>query len=541
MPLLPTLPDTIADAAALIRTRALSPLELTRALLARIEKFDPVFNAFLQVTGELALKQAAAAEREIMAGRYRGPLHGIPLGLKDIYETAGIRTTGHSRAFEHYVPREDAAAWVRLREAGAVLMGKLATHELAHGGPSFDLPWPPARNPWHADYYVGGSSSGSATALGAGFVLGALGSDTGGSIRGPSSLAGLCGIKPTFGRVSRRGVIPNSFSLDHCGPMAHSAEDCAILLNAMAGHDARDPSTVERPSEDFTARLRDGLKGVRIGVLRHFWERDLPVSSELAKATEEAVRVLRGLGAVVDDAAIRPVQDYYDVWNLIEEPETFSIHRDKLSTHPADFGAVFLERTLLALLIESADYVRAQQARAKFIGELTPVQASFDVLLTVGAGPAGRLAETPATWPGANVFTPFALMGVPALVCCAGFGKNGMPMSIQLVGRPFDDANLLGIAHAYERAAGYYQRRPCIEEQKIPAPALHASRDTPAVSVTDDVMFARCKTAAQLADVPVGDAQLATLAANAPHLMAMVARVRKHVDGWHDPACVLRR
>lgn len=532
------LPGSIADAAALIRTRAVSPLELAREMLTRIQRFDPLLNAFLRVTETLALSQAADAEREIMAGRYRGPLHGIPLGLKDIYETAGIATTGHSRAYEHHVPTEDAVAWTRLREAGAVLMGKLATHELAHGGPSFDLPWPPARNPWNPEYYVGGSSSGSATALGAGFVLGALGSDTGGSIRGPSSLAGLCGIKPTFGRVSRRGVIPNSFSLDHCGPMAHTAEDCAILLNAIAGHDVRDRSSVDRPVEDFCAHLRNDLKGVRIGVVRHFYERDVPVNPELAAASEEALRVMRGLGAVTEEVSMRPVRDYYDVWNLIEEPETFSIHRERLCARPGDFGAVFLERTLLALLIESADYVRAQQARARFIDEMRPLHESCDVLFTAGAGPASRLADTLAAWPGPNVFAPFALLGVPALVCCAGFGMNGLPMSIQLVGRPFEDARLLGIAHAYERATGWYQRRPRVEGMIQPMPVMRAAPSPP---VADAAMFTRCEAAARYAGVPLSDAQIAVLASNAVHLMAMTARVRDNAKAWQDPASVFVR
>ena len=534
------LPGTVAEAARLMRARALSPVDLTQALLARIDALDSVVNAFITLTGDLALTQAREAEREIMAGRYRGPLHGIPIGLKDIYETAGIRTTGHSRAFEHHMPGEDAAAWTRLREAGCVLMGKLATHELAHGGPSFDLPWPPARNPWNPEHYIAGSSSGSAAALAGGFVFGALGSDTGGSIRGPASLAGLCGIKPTFGLVSRRGVIPNSFSLDHCGPMAHTAEDCALLMNAIAGYDPRDRSSVQVASQDFCAHLRDELKGVRIGVVRHFWECDVPANAELAAATEEALRVLRGLGAQIDDTAMRPVHDYYDVWNLIEEPETFSIHRDKLTTRPHDFGAVFLERTLLALLIGSADYVRAQQARARFIDEMKPLHEKFDVLLTAGAGPAPRLTNDLAVWPGPNVFSPFALLGVPALVCCAGFSAGGLPMSIQLAGRPFEDAKLLGIAHAFERATGWSTKRAPLEQFKVPAPIAHraASMD---VSTLDARLLARCIQAAAHAGVPLSEAQLAVLCSNAPPLLEMVARVRARVDGWHDPATVFSR
>ena len=534
------MPGTIAEAAQRIRTRTLSPVELTQALLDRIEIVDPLINAFLTVTGDLALAQAREAEREIMAGQYRGPLHGIPIGLKDIYQTAGIRTTGHSKAFEHHVPREDAAAYQRLREAGCTLMGKLATHELAHGGPSFDLPWLPARNPWNIEHYIGGSSSGSAAAVASGLVLGAMGSDTGGSIRAPASLAGLCGIKPTFGLISRRGVIPNSFSLDHCGPIARTAEDCALMMSAIVGYDARDRSSVKRDTEDFAAQLRIDLKGVRIGVLRHFWQRDVPANATLAAATEASIRVLRELGAHIEDAHIRPVQDYYDVWNLIEEPETFSIHRDKLTTRPHDFGSVFLERTLLALLIESADYVRAQQARARFIDELKPVQEKFDVLLTAGAGPAPRLSNSLAVWPGPNGFVPFALLGVPALVCCAGFSADGLPMSIQLVGRPFEDAKLLGFAHAYERATGWSTKRAPLEGREKPAPIPYQAPNIN-VSTLDAKMLARCTQAAAHAGVPLSDAQLAVLCSNAPQLFEMVARVRASVDGWHDPASVFCR
>jgi aspartyl-tRNA(Asn)/glutamyl-tRNA(Gln) amidotransferase subunit A len=230
---------TIAEAARQIERRRLSPVELADALLARIEALDPQLNAFLLPTPEKARERARAAEREIMAGRYKGSLHGIPFGLKDIYATAGIRTTSHSKICENLVPTEDATTVTKLYQAGAVLLGKLATHEFAHGGPSFDLPWPPARNPWNRDHFTGGSSSGAGAAVAAGFVPGALGSDTGGSIRGPAALCGIVGLKPTYGLVSRAGVYANSFTFDHAGPMTWTVEDCAILLQAIAGNDPR--------------------------------------------------------------------------------------------------------------------------------------------------------------------------------------------------------------------------------------------------------------------------------------------------------------
>ncbi len=237
---------TIAEAARLIEQKRLSPVELTTALIRRTEALDPQLNAYLLLTADRALDQARQAEREIMAGRYRGPMHGIPFGLKDIYSTAGIRTTGHSRICLDTVPSADATTVRKLYEAGAVLTGKLATHEFAHGGPSFDLPWPPARNPWNREHFTGGSSSGSGAAVAAGFVPAALGSDTGGSIRGPAALCGIVGLKPTYGLVSRSGVYANSFSFDHAGPMTWTVEDCAIMLQAIAGHDPNDPASATR-------------------------------------------------------------------------------------------------------------------------------------------------------------------------------------------------------------------------------------------------------------------------------------------------------
>lgn len=306
---------TIAKASKLIAERELSPVELTRCVLERIDALDPQINAFLTVTADVALEQARAAEQQIACGRYRGPLHGIPVGLKDIYYTAGIRTTGQSRVALEHVPKFDATTTEKLADAGAILLGKTATHEFAHGGPCFDLPFPPARNPWNIAHFTGGSSSGSAAGIAAGFIFGALGTDTGGSIRKPASFCGVVGLKPTYGLVSRYGVIPNSFSLDHCGPLAWTVEDCAIMLGAVAGFDPRDPGSADVPIPNYREALRGNIKGMKIGVLRHLWEEDAPVSDELDRATNEAVAVLQSLGARVETARIRPAQEYYDVKN----------------------------------------------------------------------------------------------------------------------------------------------------------------------------------------------------------------------------------
>ena len=252
---------TLAQAAVLIRTRKLSPVEYTRALLARTDALEPQLSAYITRTSEAAMEAARAAEAEIARGNYRGPLHGIPFAVKDIYDTAGVLTSGHSRTCIDRVPRKDATAVAKLRAAGAVLMGKLATHEFAHGGPSFDLPWPPARNPWNTAHFTGGSSSGSGAAIAAGLVPVSLGSDTGGSIRGPAGLCGIAGLKPTYGLVSRAGVLPNSYSYDHCGPMARTSEDCALILNAVAGHDPADPASSLRHPPDFATGYRSGRQG----------------------------------------------------------------------------------------------------------------------------------------------------------------------------------------------------------------------------------------------------------------------------------------
>ena len=267
---------TIAEAARLVAARKISPVELAQAHLKRIADLDPQLNACITVTADLALGQARQAEREIANGRYRGPLHGIPFGLKDIYDTRGILTSGHSKVCANNVPREDAAAVRKLYDAGAVLLGKLATHEFAHGGPSFDLPWPPARNPWNLEHFTGGSSSGSGAAVAAGLAPFALGSDTGGSIRGPASYCGIVGLMPTYGLVSRAGVIPNSFTFDHCGPMTLTVEDCAIVLQALAGHDPADAGSIESAVPDYRAALSPDIRGLKVGVLRHYWEEDLP-------------------------------------------------------------------------------------------------------------------------------------------------------------------------------------------------------------------------------------------------------------------------
>src|SRR5258708_14364924 len=269
---------SIAELSTLIAARKLSPVDLVEALIRRVEDFDGQTRVFITPTFDLARQQARSAEAEIAIGKCRGALHGIPFAPKDIYDTRGILTSGHSRVFENRLPTEDATATTKLYEAGAVLLGKLATHEMAHAGPSFDLPWPPARNPWSLAHFTGGSSSGSGAAVAAGMVPVALGSDTGGSIRGPASLCGVVGLMPTLGLVSRAGLISNSYTFDHCGPLARTVEDCALALEALAGYDPKDAGSLSRPIPRYRRALGQDLRGIKLGVLRHHWETDIPAS-----------------------------------------------------------------------------------------------------------------------------------------------------------------------------------------------------------------------------------------------------------------------
>jgi aspartyl-tRNA(Asn)/glutamyl-tRNA(Gln) amidotransferase subunit A len=533
---------TIAEMARLIEEKQLSPVELTTALIRRAEALDPQLNPFLLPTFDRALDQARTAAREITAGRYRGPMHGIPFGLKDIYATAGIRTTGHSRVCIDTVPSTDATTVRRLYDAGAILTGKLATHEFAHGGPSFDLPWPPARNPWNREHFTGGSSSGSGAAVAAGFVPGALGSDTGGSIRGPAALCGIVGLKPTYGLVSRHGVYANSFSFDHAGPMTWTVEDCAIMLQAIAGHDPNDPASATRPAPDYRAALNGDIGGLRIGVVRHLHEDDCPVTSEVAAALDEAFAVFRSLGVALGEVRLRPAQDYYDVKVTIAESELLAVHEHALRTRPGDFGEDFLGRVLPAVLISARDYVQAQRERRRILAEMAPVYENFDVLVTATAGaPAPRLDawRTIEFWRRPSLTTPFNVTGGPALAQCIGFSSGGLPLSMQIVGRPFDDATVLRVAHAYEIATPWRKRRPQLD------PDAEFSNAPPAIPhpETADIEPAtrdRVATACRAAGLALSERQFAMACAAAPYVEAMTGRLYRDRGWTEEPANIFQ-
>jgi aspartyl-tRNA(Asn)/glutamyl-tRNA(Gln) amidotransferase subunit A len=533
---------TIAEGARLIERKQLSPVELTMALIRRAETLDPQINAHLLLTAERALDQARAAEREIAAGNYRGPMHGIPFGLKDIYSTAGIRTTGHSKIRIDTIPSADATTVAKLYDAGAILTGKLATHEFAHGGPSFDLPWPPARNPWNREHFTGGSSSGSGAAVAAGFVPGALGSDTGGSIRGPAALCGVVGLKPTYGLVSRSGVYTNSFSFDHVGPMTWTVEDCAIMLQAIAGHDPADPASATRSVPDYRAALTGDIKGLRIGLVRHLHEDDCAVTPEVGAALEEAFAVFRSLGATLGEVRLRPALDYYDVKITIAESELLAVHEQALRTRPGDFGEDFLGRVLAAVLISGRDYVQAQRERRRMLAEMAPVYGDYDVLVTATAGgPAPRLGtwRTIEFWRRASLTTPFNVTGGPALAQCIGFSSGGLPLSMQIVGRPFDDATVLRVAHAYEMATPWRAKRPQLDPDAKFSTALPTVPD-PEPAQIDAATRDRVAVACRAAGLTLTDRQFDMVYAAAPYVIAMTGRLYRDRGYGEEPANVFQ-
>jgi len=530
----------ITELSSLIAARKLSPVDLVEALIQRVEQHDAQTHAFITPTFDLARRQAREAEAEIAAGRYRGPLHGVPFALKDIYDTKGILTSAHSRVFIDRIPAEDATATRKLHEAGAVLLGKLATHEMAHAGPSFDLPWPPARNPWNLAHFTGGSSTGSGAAVASGMVPVALGSDTGGSIRGPASHCGVVGLMPTFGLVSRAGVITNSYTFDHCGPLARTVGDCALVLQALAGHDARDAGSLRRPIPSYREALGQDLRGLRIGVLRHHWEEDIPASADVRQAMDAALDVLRRLGAELTECRVRPLGSYFDVKIIIAESEIFSVHQQNLVTRPRDFGADFLSRALPSVLFTAHDYVQATREHRRMMVEMEPLYARFDAFVTAGMGEAPRLADyrSVSFWQKPSLLTAWNVTGQPVLALPNGFGRNGLPLGMQIVGRPFGELTILRIGDAYERATEWHTRRPQLVRGAV-APDVVAP---PVLSAPVDHIDAEtrdlCVKGARRAGLKLDDLMLAQLLEGAPYALGMVQRLRRDHDPHHEPANV---
>ena len=454
---------TLAEASTRIRRKELSPVEYTQELLERIHTHDARFNTFLLQTPELALQQARQAEADIQAGNWRGPLHGVPYGLKDIIDVEGMPTTGHSRILADNLARTDAFVTQKLRAAGAVLLGKLSTHEFALGGPSFDLPWPPARNAWNRDYFPGGSSSGSGAALAAGFLPAALGSDTGGSVRNPASMCGIVGMKATYGRVSRRGVLPLSYSLDHVGPMTRTVTDNALLLNVISGHDPEDPGSNRDAVPDFSATLEEGVSGLKVGVIRRFYGTDFEADAEMAQSIEDAVSTLAGLGAEIREIDPGPLVDYSSTNRMILLSEAYAIHEKWLQERPADYADLTRERLLAGAFFRAVDYVHALRQREVLRQRFNECMASVDVAVTASSmEPACPIedAELCERLYGRQARAPFNVTGSPALAVPTGFASTGLPLSMQIIGRPGDEATVYRVARAHERETEWTSRHP---------------------------------------------------------------------------------
>ncbi|TFV67602.1 UNVERIFIED_ORG: Asp-tRNA(Asn)/Glu-tRNA(Gln) amidotransferase GatCAB subunit A [Bacillus sp. AZ43] len=448
---------SLSAAATEIAARRLSPVELTDSVLARIEATEAQLGAFAHVTPELARKSAEHAEQEIAAGRYLGPLHGIPLGVKDLYDTAGVPTTSSSQVRAGNVPDTDSASVEQLLGAGMVLVGKTHTHEFAYGGIT-----PTTRNPWDTGRIPGGSSGGSGAAVAAGSCMVGMGSDTAGSIRIPATLCGTVGLKPTYGRASRRGVASLSWSLDHVGPLARNVTDCALVLNAIAGYDRRDPASVDVPVPDHTAGLDDGIAGLRIGVPSDFFFEH--VHEDVERAVRAAIEVLAGLGADLREVRTPFPEQILPVEWAIVYPEASAYHQRDLRAHPE----LYLEDTRLSLevgeLVLATDYIKALRIRTLVQQAWAEVFDDIDVLVTPGmpfAAPA--VGATEVTWSDGStealgqalirLTSPANLTGQPVLSVPVGFDGAGLPLGMQLTGRPFDELTVLRAGRAYEQVS----------------------------------------------------------------------------------------
>jgi aspartyl-tRNA(Asn)/glutamyl-tRNA(Gln) amidotransferase subunit A len=456
--------ESIAELGARIADRSITSSELTEGYLARIERLDNALSAFITVTAERARADARRADEELARGVSRGPLHGIPIALKDLYDTAGIRTTCHSRAFLDRVPDQDAEVVGRLREAGTVLLGKLAMHEFATGAPDLDGPFPVARNPWNTERQPGGSSSGSGAGVAAGLCAAALGSDTGGSIRWPATWCGIVGHKPTFGLVSRRGVVALSWSLDHVGPMARTVEDNAIMLQVLAGHDPEDAASARVPIPHYREALAATIEGVRVGVpWSHIEATRDRLHPEVLRSFESALDDLVDLGVTLSAVQLPYADVIAEVATHISTSEGFAFHEARLKEDPQKFGPGARNRFLQGALRSAADYIQALRARDVIRRATTELMHSVDIIaLPTSPVPPTRF-DDPAAYGPPTTYTRLANMtGQPSVSVPCGFTGDGLPIGLMLTGRAFEDDLVLRVAHHYERSHEWHTRRPVV-------------------------------------------------------------------------------
>ncbi len=461
---------TLEELSPLLRDRRVSPVEVTQACLERIDALNQTLNAYITVTSDQALADARRCEAEILRGDYRGPLHGVPVALKDLYDTAGVRTTAASKIYAQRVPDEDAASVARLRAAGAVIIGKTNLHEFAYGVTTDSSYFGATRNPWDLERVAGGSSGGSGAAVAAGLCAAATGSDTGGSIRIPAALCGIVGLKPTYGRISCHGVLPLSWTLDHPGPMTRTVYGAAVMLAAMAGHDPCDPAAADVPVPDYAAGLRDGVVGLRIGVDPR-WALS-GIHQEVRAAFQEALAVLEDLGAEIVEVSVPWVEEGMDAALTILMAEATGIHEEFLRTRPDDYQPDVRARLEKGFAVRGIDYGRARRAGELLRRDFVLLFQKVDLLATPMCGiPAPKLGQreviidretVPVMGPLTRYTRVFNLTGLPAISVPCGFSSEGLPIGLQLVGRAWDEAMVLRAACAYEAATEWTQRRPSL-------------------------------------------------------------------------------
>jgi aspartyl-tRNA(Asn)/glutamyl-tRNA(Gln) amidotransferase subunit A len=459
---------TVTEASRLIGSGQLSPVTLVEAFLARIAALDETLHCYITVTAERALAAARIAEAEIAAGRWKGALHGIPFAVKDNYYVAGLPTTGGSRLMLDHVSTTTSTAVARLEAAGAILLGKLNTWEYGtgNGGVYHDLPFPVARNPWDLERFTGGSSTGAGASVPAGLAMFSLGSDTGGSIRLPAAACGLQGLKATFGRVSRAHCLPNCWTLDHTGPLTWTIEDNAIVMQAIAGYDAEDPSSADMPVPDYRKALHAGVKGLVIGYVRDLGPGGEALDAANAQAMDEAAALLEAQGAIIREVRLpAPLAEYRSVTKVINWAESYSIHEKDFLERSALMGQALREKMMAGFTVRAADYLAATRLRRTLTAATDALMASCDALLIAGAfhvAPRFDEPETITPFTTDTATSVFNVTGHPALSLCTGYDAGGVPLNAQIVGRFFDEATVLQVARAYESATPWRARRPAL-------------------------------------------------------------------------------
>ena len=468
---------TIGEIARHIRGKKLSPVELTNLFFERIKKLNPVLNAYVTVTEERARADAKAAEKEIARGRYRGPLHGIPFSIKDNLITKGIRTTAGSKVLAEWVPDRDATVVERLKQAGAIILGKTNMHEWASGGTTINPYYGTTHNPWDLERVPGGSSGGSASAVAASLCLGSIGTDNAGSVRNPASFCGTVGLKATYGRVSRFGDVPGTggFSSDHFGVFSKSIQDCATILQTIAGYDPRDPLSSEHPVGNFSRHIGKSVKGLKFGILRGYFEDK--VATEVETAIDEAARLLRSLGMKKIEFSIPHMDLIPAVQTATSRVENIVHLMPYMKSRPNDFSRSLLHRLIGSLIIPASSYVTAQRVRRNICEEFEKAFDKLDVIVTPTTPITAptieecrqgfveidgkRISLQPAGISLGTTFTvPFNVTGLPAVSLCCGFSSLGLPIGLQIVGGSFEESRVFQVTHAYEQAARWFEKRP---------------------------------------------------------------------------------